>query len=279
MCKVLNVNRSCYYYWLTKKPSQRLLRRLELGVAIKKIYDWSKGRYGSPRIKKELQMQGIKVSSQLVAKVMKNKGLKSVRVRRFKQTTNSNHTFEIVPNRLNQDFTTMKRNKVWVSDITYLKTNEGWSYLTTVIDLFDRKVVGWHMSNNMRATDTVIPALNKACSTTHRLSTEELIFHSDRGVQYACNEFKTALRSHKGIIQSMSGKGNCYDNAVAESFFKTIKSELIYQNLYQTRKQAYYSVFEYIEGFYNTNRRHSYLENLTIKEFNELQKFKQQKVA
>lgn len=279
MCKILNVNRSCYYYWVTKKPSQRLLRRLELGVAIKKIYDWSKGRYGSPRIQKELQMQGIKVSSQLVSKLMKNKGLRSVRVRRFKQTTNSNHTFEIVPNRLNQDFTAMKRNKVWVSDITYIKTTEGWSYLTTVIDLFDRKVVGWHMSDNMRAVDTVIPALNKACAATDRLSTEELIFHSDRGVQYACNEFKNTLQSHKGIIQSMSGKGNCYDNAVAESFFKTIKSELIYQNRYQTRKQAYCSVFEYIEAFYNTNRRHSYLENLTIKEFNELAKFKQQKVA
>lgn len=279
MCKVLNVTRSCYYYWVTKKPSQRLIRRLELGVAIKNIFDWSKGRYGSPRIKKELQMQGVQVSGQLVAKVMKSKGLRSVRVRRFKQTTNSNHTFEIVPNRLNQDFTTMKRNKVWVSDITYIKTNEGWSYLTTVIDLFDRKVVGWHMSNNMRATDTVIPALNKACSTTDRLPTEELIFHSDRGVQYACNEFKNTLKSHKGIIQSMSGKGNCYDNAVAESFFKTIKSELIYQNLYQTRKQAYYSVFEYIEAFYNTNRRHSHLKNLTIKEFNELAKFIKQKVA
>lgn len=273
------VNRSCYYYWVTKKPSQRLIRRLELGVAIKKIYDWSKGRYGSPRIQKELQIQGIKVSGQLVAKVMKNKALRSVRVRRFKQTTNSNHTFQIVPNRLNQDFSTMKRNKVWVSDITYIKTNEGWSYLTTVIDLFDRKVVGWHMSNNMRATDTVIPALNKACSTTDRLSDDELIFHSDRGVQYACNEFKNTLKSHKGIIQSMSGKGNCYDNAVAESFFKTIKSELIYKSVYQTRKQAYSSVFEYIEAFYNTNRRHSYLGNLTIKEFNELQKFKQRKVA
>lgn len=220
-------------------------------------------------------MQGIKVSAQLVSKLMRSKGLRSVRVRRFKQTTNSNHTFEIVPNRLNQDFTAMKRNKIWVSDITYIKTTEG----CTVIDLFDRKVVGWHISDNIRATDTVIPALNKACSTTHRLATEELIFHSDRGVQYACNEFKNTMQSHKGIIQSMSGKGNCYDDAVAESFFKTIKSELIYQNLYQTRKQAYYSVFEYIEGFYNTNRRHSYLGNLTMKEFNEQQKFKQQKVA
>lgn len=135
------------------------------------------------------------------------------------------------------------------------------------------------MSSNMRVSDTVIPAFNKACSANFRHPKQELVFHSDRGIQYACNEFKNVLKSQNGIIQSMSGKGNCYDNAVAESFFKTIKSELIYQNVYQTRKQAYLSVFEYIEGFYNTNRRHSHLENLTLKEFHEHLKFKKQKVA
>lgn len=279
MCKVLQVSRSSYYYWLTKKPSKRFIRRLEIGIAIKKVYDWSKGRYGSPRIAKELQMQGKKVSQGFVARIMKAKNLQSVRVRRFKQTTNSKHLYSIVDNQLNQYFRVQQSNQAWVSDITYIKTGEGWTYLTTVIDLFDRKVIGWHMSENMRASDTVIPALNKACSATKRSINAELIFHSDRGIQYACNEFKNVLRNHKEIKQSMSGKGNCYDNAVAESFFKTIKSELIYQNVYQTRKQAYLSVFEYIEGFYNTNRRHSYLGNLTIKEFNELQRFKTKKVA
>lgn len=133
------------------------------------------------------------------------------------------------------------------------------------------------MSDNMRASDAVIPALNKAYLASLRYPNQELIFHSDRGIQYACNEFKNALKSQMEIIQSMSRKGNCYDNAVAESFFKTIKSELIYQNAYQTRKQAYLSVFEYIGGFYNTNRRHSHLENLTLKEFNEQRKFKNKK--
>lgn len=279
MCKVLNISRSCYYHWLTKKPSQRLVRRLELGFAVKKVYDWSKGRYGSPRIAKELQMQGKQVSQNLVARIMKNKNLRSVRVKRFKQNTNSKHAYPIVENRLAQNFNVKGKNQAWVSDITYIKTMQGWTYLTTVIDLFDRKVLGWHMSNNMRVADTVIPALNKACSATSRLLGSELIFHSDRGIQYACNQFKDTLKNYKGILQSMSGKGNCYDNAVAESFFKTIKTELIYQNVYKTRKQAYYSVFEYIEGFYNTNRRHSYLGYLTIKEFNELHKFKQRKVA
>lgn len=279
MCNILKVSRSSYYYWVGKKPSQRLIRRLELGVSIKKVYDWSKGRYGSPRIAKELQMQGQRVSQNLVARIMKKKNLRSVRVKRFNQTTNSKHAYPIVENRLAQNFKTRAANHVWVSDITYIKTGEGWVYLTTVIDLFDRKVIGWHMSNNMRASDTVIPALNKACSARSRTLHSELIFHSDRGIQYACNQFKETLKKYKGILQSMSGKGNCYDNAVAESFFKTIKSELIYQNVYKTRKQAYYAVFEYIEGFYNTNRRHSHLGYLTIKEFNELHKFKQLKIA
>ena len=277
MCKILRVSPSSYYYWLIKKPSKRLIRRLEMGVSIKQIYDWSKGRYGSPRIAKELQRKGKEVSQGFVARIMKAKNLKSVRVRRFKQTTNSKHLYPIVENKLNQDFSALQTNQVWVSDITYIKTMEGWTYLTTVIDLFDRKVVGWHMSNNMRASDTVMPALNKACSANFRHPRTKLIFHSDRGIQYASNEFKNVLKHQKGIIQSMSGKGNCYDNAVAESFFKTIKSELIYQNTYQTREQAYLSVFEYIEGFYNTNRRHSYLGNLTIKEFHEQLKFRPKK--
>lgn len=224
-------------------------------------------------------MQGKEVSQGFVAKIMKTKNLKSVWVRKFKQTTNSKHLYPIVDNKLNQDFRVQHSNQAWVSDITYIRTGEGWRYLTTVIDLFDRKVIGRHMSNNMRASDTVIPALNKACSANLRHPKKELVFHSDRGIQYACNEFKNVLKSQKGMIQSMSGKGNCYDNAVAESFFKTIKSELIYQKTYQTRKIAYLSVFEYIEGFYNTNRRHSHLGYLTLKELYAKKEFKQQKVA
>jgi len=223
-------------------------------------------------------MQGIAVSRPLVSRIMKKKNLRSVIVRRFKQTSNSDLKYALMENKLNQDFNTTTYNQVWVSDITYIKNMQGWTYLTTVIDLFDRKVIGWHISNNMRASDTVIPALKKACSANFRHPNTKLIFHSDRGIKYACNEFKNVLKSQTGIIQSMSGKGNCYDNAVAESFFKTIKAEFIYQNTYQTREQAYLSVFEYIEGFYNTNRRHSHLGNLTINEFNELYKFKKLKI-
>ena len=279
MCQILKVSRSSYYHWLNKKPCQRLIRRLELGVAIKKVYDWSKGRYGSPRITKELQMQGIVVSRPLVSRIMKKKNRRSVVVRKFRQTTNSNHQYALVENKLNQHFTTIAHNQVWVSDITYIRTHEGWSYLTFVIDLFDRKVIGWQLSNNLTAKDTVIPALNKACSNRSLTAGKSVIFHSDRGIQYACNEFRELVKKHKWINQSMSEKGNCYDNAVAESFFKTLKSELIYQNSYSSRKEAYRSVFEYIEGFYNTNRRHSNLNYLTIKEFNELHKFKYKKVA
>ncbi|OPB93730.1 integrase [Elizabethkingia meningoseptica] len=279
MCKVFKVSRSSYYHWITKPASERLLRRIELGIAIKKIYDWSKGRYGSPRITKELQMQGVKVSRPLVASIMRKKNLQSITVKRFKQTTNSSHNYRLVDNKLFQHFTTTAHNQVWVSDITYIKTKEGWSYLTSVIDLFDRKVIGWHFSYSLKAEDTVIPALNKACSNRPLMCGQSLIFHSDRGVQYACNQFKNTLKNYKWIEQSMSGKGNCYDNAVAESFFKTLKTELIYQNYYSSKYKAYMSVFEYIEGFYNTNRRHSFLDYLTIKEFNEQHKFKNIKVA
>lgn len=253
MCQILKVSRSAYYYWINKKPSNRLIRHLDLAIAIKKVYHWSKGRYGSPRIAKELQMQGIAVSRPLVSRIMKKKNIRSVIVRKFKQTTNSDHKYALVENKLNQNFTTTTYNQVWVSDITYIRTGEGWCYLTTVIDLFDRKVIGWQISNNLTAKDTVIPALNKACSNRILIAGQSVIFHSDRGIQYACNEFKGLIKKHKWINQSMSGKGNCYDNAVAESFFKTLKAELIYQNHYKSRKEAYYSVFEYIEAFYNTN--------------------------
>ena len=279
MCKILKISRSSYYYWQTKKPSCRLLRRLELGIAIKKVYDWSKGRYGSPRIANELQMQGVQVSRPLVSRIMKKKNIRSITVRKFKQTTNSNHNYGLVDNKLCQDFTVTNYNQVWVSDITYIRTAEGWLYLTSVIDLFDRKVIGWHVGNSLRAEETVIPALNKACSCRSIHDSQSLVFHSDRGVQYACNQFKDLLKMHKWIQQSMSGKGNCYDNAIAESFFKTLKTELIYQNSYRSKKEAYMSVFEYIEGFYNTNRRHSALENLTIREFNEQRKYKYKKIA
>lgn len=171
---------------------------------------------------------------------------------------------------MNRNFTTTEPNKVWVSDITYLRSKEGWTYLTTVIDLYDRKVIGWALSNRMYASRTVIPAFRMA--KTNRLTGDEksLIFHSDRSVQYACDEFRNELKNNKNITQSMSRKGNCWDNAVAESFFKTLKTELIYQNQYETKKEIELAVFEYIETWYNKKRRHSHLGNLTIFEYEQL---------
>ncbi|QNT15664.1 IS3 family transposase [Empedobacter stercoris] len=240
------------------------------------MYTLYKGRYGSPRIAKELESLGIKVSKQRVARLMKKHALRSILKRKFKVTTDSSHKYPVVENHLNRNFTVEKPNSAWVSDITYIRTKQGWLYLTTVIDLFDRKVIGWSVSSTMYAKDTSITAFKMALINRPLMKTDSLIFHSDRGVQYACKEFCREVERYKLITRSMSRKGNCWDNAVAESFFKTLKMELIYQNRYQTRKEAKLSIFEYIEGFYNTHRRHKFLENRTILEFNQfiINKFK-----
>lgn len=207
---------------------------------------------------------------------MRELNLRSIVKRKFKKTANSSHKYPGVENLLNQNFQVKEKNKAWVSDITYIRTGEGWLYLTTVIDLFDRKVIGWSLSDTMRAKDTSIAALRMARLHRPLNENDRVIFHSDRGIQYACEEFASIVG--KNITRSMRVKGNCYDNAVAESFFKTLKTELIYQNKYKTREIAKTSVFEYIEAFYNTHRRHSALGNLTIKEYHNLM-FNQSKKA
>jgi putative transposase len=270
MCKVLKVSRSAYYKWLVQIPSKRQIRNRMLLQHIHLVYKASHCRYGSPRITKELQMQGISVSKVLVAKLMKQACIRSIVRKKYRVTTDSSHKYPVVENILNRAFTTKEKNAAWVSDITYIGTKEGWLYLTTVIDLFDRKVIGWALSQTMKTIDTIIPAFNMA--TTNRPVSEDqpLIFHSDRGIQYASEEFVAAINKHPNIIRSMSRKGNCWDNAVAESFFKTLKTELVYHHKYQTRQQAASSVFEYIETFYNKKRRHKQLENLTISEYQKL---------
>ena len=268
MCKVLKVSTSGYYKWLNKVPSKRELRTQMLLENIKTTYRANKGRYGSPRIAKELNMQGIKVSAVLVAKLMQQQHLKSIVRKKYKVTTDSSHKYPVVENVLNREFITEAQNTAWVSDITYISTHQGWLYLTTVIDLFDRKVIGWALSETMKTSHTVIPAFNMAKINRPIKTNQSLIFHSDRGIQYACTEFTSLVNSHTSIIRSMSRKGDCWDNAVAESFFKTLKTELIYHQNYQTRKEAELSIFEYIETFYNTKRRHKHLNNLTILEYN-----------
>lgn len=279
MCKVFNVTKSGYYKHLNKQTSKRELRNIALKEQIQTIYYTSKCRYGSPRITKELNINGIIASKVLVAKLMKQLGLRSIVKRKYKVTTDSSHKYPVVQNILNREFIVQENNSVWVSDISYINTKQGWLYITTVIDLFDRKIIGWAMSETMKTGETTIAAFKMANINRPIQPFQNLIFHSDRGIQYACDEFVNELNKHKNIKRSMSRKGNCWDNAVAESFFKTLKTELVYHQTYQTKKEAELSIYEYIETFYNTNRRHSTLKNLTILEYHKSINYKLKNAA
>ena len=241
MCKVLKVSRSSYYSWLVREPGKRAIENKELSKRIKIAYEASKRTYGSPRVTLALLEEGLHVSRQRVARLMKKQNLQSIIRKKWIVTTDSKHNYPVVENKLNRDFNATRTGQVWVSDITYIKTAQGWLYLTVIIDLYDRKVIGWAFSRSLKAAFTTIPAWRMAIR--NRPITQVLIFHSDRGVQFACNEFKNILESYKLVERSMSRKGNCWDNAVAESFFKTLKVEHIYQNSYKTFKEAELSVF------------------------------------
>ena len=268
MCKVLSVSSSSYYYWLKHPVGLTELKSQELLVQIYRVYQKSKCRYGSPRITMELKQAGIPVSRQRVARAMNRANLKSIVRRKYRvQTTDSRHDYVVFENYLARDFTTERLAQKWVSDLTYIKTGEGWLYLTTVIDLADRKVIGWALSETMKAADTTVAAFKMA--TGNRPVIQPLLFHSDRGVQYACNEFTEQLKKWP-VKQSMSRKGNCWDNAVAESFFKTIKTEMIYHRLFSTRAEAKIAVFEYIEVWYNRQRKHSALGYLTPTQYEKI---------
>lgn len=244
MCKVFQVSNSGFYYWLKYPKGKRVIEKDILLSQITKIYRDSKGRYGSPRIAAELRIRGIFVSRPRVARLMRELNIKSVVRKKWIQTTDSNHQYTVAENILNRDFFAANIAEKWVSDLTYIRTMEGWLYLTTVIDLADRKVIGWSLSETMDAKNTTVKAFLMAKG--NRTITNELIFHSDRGVQNACSEFRSELEKLP-IIQSMSRKGNCWDNAVAESFFKTMKTEMVYQQALRTKKSAGLAVFEYIE--------------------------------
>ena len=274
MCKVLRVSRSSYYSWLTRNPSKHSIENQKLSDRIKEIYQQSKKTYGSPRVTIKLQEEGLHVSRRRVARLMKRQNLKSIIRKKWVITTDSRHNYPVVENKLNRDFNVTRSGQVWVSDITYIKTFQGWLYLTVIIDLYDRKVIGWSFSRSLKAAHTTIPAWKMA--VRNRLITRKLIFHSDRGVQYACNEFKNMLLSNKLVERSMSGKGDCWDNAVAESFFKTLKVEHVYHHSYKTFKEAELSVFEYIEAWYNVSRIHTTI-NTSIR--NKREKFINQLVA
>ncbi len=255
MCRVIVASRSGYYGWKRQQESKRQKENEKILMEIKESHKNSHKIYGSPRITEDLQANGTKCSENRVARLMKVHGIIAKTKKKFKATTNSKHNLPIAENLLNQDFAAEKPNTVWVSDITYIWTLEGWLYLAVILDLYSRQVVGWAMSDKLTA-DFVIKALHQAIGK--RNPVRGCIFHSDRGVQYASADFRDVLNSH-GFIQSMSRKGNCYDNAVAESFFHTLKTEHVYDYRYETRAEATQSVFEYIEMFYNRQRRHSAL--------------------
>jgi len=268
MCQVLKVSVSGYYYWLKHPVSLRASKQEDLLAHIDRIYHKSKCRYGSPRIAMELNIEGIRASRPRVARLMRKAQIRSIVRKKYRvQTTDSRHLYPIAENLLQRDFSAVRLGEKWVSDLTYIKTNEGWLYLTKIMDLADRKVIGWALSDNMEANTTTVPAWQMAIR--NRPVTASLIFHSDRGIQYACTDFREQFKGMP-VLQSMSRKGNCWDNAVSESFFKTMKTEMVYHIEFQTRAQAKLAIFEYIEIWYNRERRHSTLGYLTPSEMEKL---------
>lgn len=266
MCEVLKVSKSGYYAWLRRPESKRKAEDKALSEVIKEIHKDSKGEYGSPKIHEELRRRGTRCGRKRVARLMRKDGLKAKTIRKFKATTNSDHNLPVAENLLNRDFTPDAPNKAWVADITYIWTNEGWLYLAVVIDLFSRAVVGWSMSERMTRS-LVMDAFTLA--VMRRNPPPGLIHHSDRGSQYASNDFQALLEKH-GAICSMSRKGNCWDNAPAESFFAVLKRAVVFHNQYQTRAEARQSIFDYIERFYNRKRIHSSLGYRTPFEVDQL---------
>jgi putative transposase len=266
MCRVLEVTRSGFYAWRTREPSARARQDQRLRIEVRVIHRQTSGRYGSPRIHQELRARGERVSRKRVARLMLVEGLRGKKKRRFRVTTNSDHTYPIAPNLLDRKFAVEDvpgPDRVWVSDITYVPTREGWLYLAVVLDLASRLVVGWSMGETLE-TSLAVGALQAALD--QRRPAPGLLHHSDRGVQYASNEYRALLEEQEAVA-SMSRKGNCWDNAVAESFFATVEIELIEDADWQTRNEARSAIFQFMELWYNRHRRHSSLGYLTPAEF------------
>jgi putative transposase len=255
MCRVLEVSRSGYYAWLKHPESKRDKDDKALSQEIFEIHQESFCTYGSPRVYRELKRRGKHIGEKRIVRLMRKDGLRAKTKRKFKVTTDSRHNFPVAANLLNREFTPEEPNQVWASDITYIWTAEGWLYLAVVMDLFSRTIVGWSMSERM-TRELVIDAFVMA--TKRRNPPSGLLHHSDRGSQYASDDYQDILAKH-GAICSMSRKGNCWDNAPVESFFGTLKREHVFHNRYLHRAQARQSIFVYIEQFYNRKRIHSAL--------------------
>jgi putative transposase len=263
MCRVLKVSRSGYYAWRQRRPAQHRSTDQRLSLEVAAIHAESCGRYGSPRVHAELRERGQHLGRKRVARLMQAAGLRARAPRRFRCTTDSRHGMAITQNLLARQFAVSAPNASWASDITYLWTLEGWLYLGVILDLFSRRVVGWALSERLERT-LALDALRMALR--ERRPARGLLHHSDRGSQYASQEYQQLLAQH-GILGSMSRSGNCWDNAVAESFFATLKLELVYRCRWRTRAEARSDVFEYLELFYNRQRRHSTLGYLCPVEF------------
>lgn len=263
LCKVLDVSPSGYFAWRARPASRRQRDDLVMLAHVRSAFATSNETYGSPRMVHELRADGHLVGRRRVARLMRDNGLKARQKRRFKRTTDSHHAFAIAPNLLDQDFTATGPNQKWGVDISYIWTRDGWLYLAVVIDLFARRVVGWSTSDRLKK-DLALSALRRAIAV--RRPSAGLIHHADRGSQYCSVEYQAELRRH-GILISMSGKGNCYDNSMVESFFKTLKSELVWRTVFQTRTEATAAIGRYIDGFYNPVRRHSALDFISPLQF------------
>ena len=258
MCHMLSIERSGYYAWIKRKPGKRALSNQELDKKIMLIFNKHHARYGAVRIKDELNENGDNYSKNRIARRMKHMNIRAKAKKKFKVTTDSKHKFPVAPNLLDRDFSAVAPNKKWVGDISYVWTDEGWMYLAVVIDLYSRAVVGWSIQatiSRQLVCDALMMALWRRGFPRH------VMFHSDRGSQYCSHDYQNMLKKYD-LVCSMSRKGNCWDNAVAESFFHSIKTELIYAESYATREIAKQSIFYYIEAYYNRIRRHSFIGSI-----------------
>lgn len=259
ICRVMQISARGYRSWRTRPVSQRSRTDMAVLAHIREQYSLSLGSYGRPRMTMELKEAGLDVGERRVGRLMRLNGIKPVRTRKHKVTTDSNHRLGVAANWLDGDFVAAAPNQKWAGDITYIWTLEGWLYLAVILDLHSRRVVGWAVSDRMKK-GLAIRALEMAVRL--RNPPPGCMFHSDRGSQYCSYDYQKKLQAY-GLQPSMSGKGNCYDNSAVETFFKSLKAELIWRQKWPTRHQAKGAIFQYINGFYNTRRRHSYLGGIS----------------
>lgn len=265
MCRLLKVSRSGYYAWKSRPESERTKTDRELTRVIRRLHAESHGTYGSPRMRDDLRDEGYQCGRHKVARLMRQAGLKGCPRRRFRVTTQCDPTHPVAANLLKQDFSASRPNERWASDITYIATRQGWLYLAVVMDLYSRRIVGWSMSRWI-SRHLVIDALRMALGGRQPEAGQSLLHHSDRGAQYTSDDFRNLLLKN-GIESSMSARGNCYDNAVVESFFGLLKRERVNGMIYLSRDEAQADIFDYIECFYNRKRRHGHLGNISPADF------------